>query len=73
MRLVEQETGGRPAPPALHVAGYPKTARPRGNPARGGVRPLVAASSLLPLGRARLNSVISLKDGSRAGSERTRD
>lgn len=62
MRTVERETGDGLPPLPYPWLGSPRLlARAATRPWR--VRPVVAASALLPLGRARLNSVISLMDG----------
>lgn len=62
MRTVERETGDGLPPLPYPWLGSPRLlARAAIRPWR--VRPVVAVSSLLPLGRARLDSVISLMDG----------
>ncbi|HTK62648.1 MAG TPA: patatin-like phospholipase family protein [Pseudonocardia sp.] len=62
MRTMERETGDGLPPLPYPWLGSPRLlARAATRPWR--VRPVVAASALLPLGRARLNSVISLMDG----------
>ncbi|MGQ0479683.1 MAG: patatin-like phospholipase family protein [Pseudonocardia sp.] len=62
MRDMERETGdGMPPLPYPWVGSPRLIARVATGPHR--VRPLVAASALLPLGRARLHSVVALMDG----------
>nr|MBA2323988.1 patatin-like phospholipase family protein [Pseudonocardiales bacterium] len=61
MRTVERETGDGLPPLPYPWLGSPRLlARAATRPWR--VRPVVAASSLLPLGRARLESVVTLMD-----------
>jgi NTE family protein len=62
MRTVERETGDGLPPLPYPWMGSPRLlARAATHPCR--VRPLIAASALLPLGRARLDSVAALIDG----------
>jgi NTE family protein len=72
MRTVERETGDGLPPLPYPWLGSPRLlARSVMHPWR--VRPLVAASSMLPLGRARLDSVIALMHGIQGRLGVTRD
>jgi NTE family protein len=72
MRTMERETGDGLPPLPYPWLGSPRLlARAATRPWR--VRPAVAASALLPLGRARLDSVIALMDGIQGRLGVTRD
>lgn len=72
MRFIERETGdGLPPLPYPWIGSPRLLARAVLPPWR--VRPLIAASSVLPLGRGQLNSVISLMDGIQGRLGVTRD
>src|SRR5581483_3154030 len=72
MRTMERETGDGLPPLPYPWLGSPRLlARAATRPWR--VRPAVAAAALLPLGRARLDSVIALMDGIQGRLGVTRD